>query len=97
MPEPAVPQVDITQVKFVFSLKMIVVTIATIFTLMGSGYAAYYGITGRIKSVDDALAAQTQVISSQTTEIKTLKDTNTALEHRLFELTVTLKANGVIK
>ena len=89
--------VDITEVRFTFSLKMIIVCIATICSLVGGAYAGYYGITSRIAAVSAGVATQTQTTEELKANIKTLTDRNDALKQQMLELTITLRTKGVIQ
>ena len=73
-----------------FTLKELIAVVVTIITILGSGYATYYGITSRIQSVDI-------VLQQQTKQIEHLSSDNEVMKRQLIELTVTLKTKGVIQ
>lgn len=90
-------ELDITNVRVTLSLKTLGVILGALLTLLSGGWTAYSGISGYITKVNTTLTEQTHTITQQTTEIKTLKDSNDLLKQQMLELTVTLRTKGVIK
>jgi len=90
-------ELDITNVRVTLSVKTLGAILGALLTLLAAGGTAYNGISGYISNVNATLAEHNHVVAAQTTEIKTLKDSNDLLKQQMLELTVTLRTKGVIK
>jgi hypothetical protein len=88
MPEPEEKPVDISSLRL--GIKQVIAVIVVIVTILGSGYATYYGVTNRMTRIDATLEQQTKQIEKLTT-------TNDELKQSVLELKITLKAKGVIQ
>lgn len=86
MPEETA--VDISSLRL--GIKQVIAVIVVIVTVLGSAYATYYGVTNRMARID-------ATIEQQTKQIEKMALTNDELKQKVLELSITLKAKGVIQ